>query len=381
MEESHLIFQFFAIFTAAKIFGEVFSRLKMPAVVGELLAGVFLGAHCLGIISSDDTTLMSLAEMGVIFLLFYVGLEIRVKDFLSAGRTSIMVGFLGAIVPFVLGYGAMTLMGYPQIENLFIGTALMATSVGISARVLKDMGLIKDKVAYIILGAAVFDDILALIALAIVKGLGRGSFNLLEIGLLLGEAILFVWFLTFIGPKLAFKYRNIFEKVKIPEGPFVISIILCLGLSFLAETIGLAAIIGAFMAGIVIDELAGVYNLEEKVKYVNEFLLPFFFVMMGSFIDPQVFLQWGSLKLIILISLLAIVSKVIGSALATWKEGIVLSLRTGVCMVPRGEVGIIVAMIGLSEGTISMPIYSVVISMSILTTLVAPPLIKWAFKK
>jgi len=199
MEESHLIFQIFAIFTAAKIFGEVFSRLKMPAVVGELLAGVVLGAHCLGIISSEDATLMSFAEMGVIFLLFYVGLEIRVKDFLSAGRTSIMVGFLGAIVPFVLGYGAMTLMGYPQIENLFIGTALMATSVGISARVLKDMGLIKDKVAYIILGAAVFDDILALIALAIVKGLGRGSFNLLEIGLLLGEAILFVWFLTFIG--------------------------------------------------------------------------------------------------------------------------------------------------------------------------------------
>jgi len=156
---------------------------------------------------------------------------------------------------------------------------------------------------------------------------------------------------------------------------------LCLGLSFLAETIGLAAIIGAFMAGIVIDELAGVYDLEEKVKYVNEFLLPFFFVMMGSFIDPQVFLQWGSLKLIILISLLAIISKVIGSVLATWKEGIVLSLGTGVCMVPRGEVGIIVAMIGLSEGTISMPIYSVVISMSILTTLVAPPLIKWAFKK
>ena len=381
MEENHLIFQIFAIFTAAKIFGEVFSRLKMPAVVGELLAGVVLGVHCLGIVSPDDTTLMSLAEMGVIFLLFYVGLEIRVKDFLSAGRTSIMVGFLGAVVPLLLGYGAMALMGYSQIENLFVGTALMATSVGISARVLKDMGLIKDRVAYIILGAAVFDDIIALIALAIVKGLGRGSFNFLEIGLLLGEAILFVWFLTFIGPKLASKYRNFFEKVKIPEGPFVISIILCLGLSFLAETIGLAAIIGAFMAGIVIDDLAGVYDLEEKVKYVNEFLLPFFFVMMGSFIDPQVFMQWGSLKLILLISLLAIVSKVIGSALATWKEGIILSLRTGVCMVPRGEVGIIVAMIGLSEGTISMPIYSVVISMSILTTLVAPPLIKWAFKK
>ncbi|MCK5422751.1 MAG: cation:proton antiporter [Deltaproteobacteria bacterium] len=381
MESHHLLFQFFAIFTAAKIFGEIFSRLKMPAVVGELLAGVFLGAHCLGIISSEDTTLMSLAEMGVIFLLFYVGLEIRVKDFLSAGKTSIMVGLLGAIIPFFFGYIIMAFMGYPQIENLFVGTALMATSVGISARVLKDLGLIKNKVAYIVLGAAVFDDVIALIALAIVKGLGHGSFNLLEIGLLLGEAILFVGFLTFIGPRLAFKYRNIFEKVRIPEGPFVLSIILCLGLSFLAENIGLAAIIGAFMAGIVIDELAGVYDLEVKVKYVNEFLLPFFFVMMGAFVDPYVFLQWNSLILIIIITLIAILSKIIGSALAAWKEGFVVSLQTGVCMVPRGEVGIIVAMIGLSEGTVSMPIYSLVISISILTTLAAPPLIKWAFKE
>ena len=241
-------------------------------------------------------------------------------------------------------------------------------------------GIDKKQVAYIVLGAAVFDDVIALIALAIVKGLGHGRFNLLEIGLLLVEAILFVVFLNFIGPRLAFKYRNIFEKVRIPEGPFVLSIILCLGLSFLAETIGLAAIIGAFMAGIVIDKLAGVYDLEVKVKYVNEFLLPFFFVMMGAFVDPYVFLQWNSLKLIIIITLIAILSKIIGSALATWKEGFVVSMQTGVCMVPRGEVGIIVAMIGLSEGTVSMPIYSLVISISILTTLAAPPLIKWAFK-
>jgi Kef-type K+ transport system membrane component KefB len=166
-----------------------------------------------------------------------------------------------------------------------------------------------------------------------------------------------------------------------PEGPFIISIILCLGLSFLAEEIGLAAIIGAFMAGIVIDELAGVYDLETKVKYVNEFLLPFFFVMMGTFIDPLAFLQWQNLKIILLITLIAIASKIIGTVLACWKEGFLLSLRTGICMVPRGEVGIIVAMIGLSEGTISMSIYSLVISMSILTTLVTPPLIKWAFSE
>lgn len=380
MSEHHLLFQFFAIFTAAKVFGEIFSRLRMPSVIGELFAGVVLGAHCLGVISPEDVTLMNLAEMGVIFLLFYVGLEIRVNDFLSAGKTSILVGLLGAIVPFVFGYILMALLDYPRIESLFVATALMATSVGISVRVLKDLGLIQDRVAYILLGAAVFDDVIALIALAIVKGLGHGGFNTLEIGLLLVEAIVFVLFLTFIGPRLALKSQPIFERIRIPDGPFVLSIVLCLGLSVLAEKIGLAAIIGAFMAGVVIDELAGVYGLEEKVKYVNEFLLPFFFVMMGSYVDPSLFLQWESLGLILAITLVAVITKVGGSALAAWKEGRTVAIRTGVCMIPRGEVGIIVAMIGYSEGTVSMSIYSVVISISILTTVVAPPLIKWAFK-
>ncbi len=277
MEAGNLLFYFFIIFTSAKILGEIWVRLKLPSLIGELMAGVLLGNYVLGIIDNSNHVLMSFAEIGVIFLMFHVGLEIRVKDLFAVGRTAVFVGILGILFPLIIGFVSMILLGYNNIESLFIATAILATSVGITVKVLKDLGLIKHKVAYIVLGAAVLDDILALIVLALVKGLARGEFHTLEFSLLVAESIVFVGFLTLWGPRLAKRTRRWIEKLNIPEGPFVISVILCLGLALLADVIGLAAIIGAFMAGIMIDELAGVYDLEKKVQYVTEFLLPFFF--------------------------------------------------------------------------------------------------------
>jgi len=381
MEAGNLLFYFFIIFTSAKILGEICIRLKMPPLIGELMAGVLLGNYVLGIIDNSNHVLMSFAEIGVIFLMFHVGLEIRVKDLFAVGRTAVFVGILGILFPLLMGFVGMILLGYDNIESLFIATAILATSVGISVKVLKDLGLIKHKVAYIVLGAAVLDDILALIVLALVKGLARGEFHTLEFSLLVAESIAFVGFLTLWGPRLAKRTRRWIEKLNIPEGPFVISVILCLGLAGLADVIGLAAIIGAFMAGIMIDELAGVYDLENKVQYVTEFLLPFFFVMMGAHLDPLAFLNPRLLFLTLLVTAVAVLSKMFGSALACWKEDWKVRIQTGVCMVPRGEVGIIVGLVGLSSRIITQEIYSVVLGMSLLTTLITPPLILLAFKK
>ena len=381
MEAGQLLFYFFIIFTSAKILGEICVRLGMPALIGELAAGVMLGDYVLGVISTSNQVLMSLAELGVIFLLFHVGLEIRVKDLFAVGRTAVRVGILGVIVPLVMGLGGMLLLGYEMVESLFIATAILATSVGISVKVLQDMGLIKHKVACIVLGAAVLDDILALIVLAVVKGLARGRFQVLEFTLLVAESLAFVGFLTMWGPKLANRTRKWVERLNIPEGPFVVSVILCLGLAELADIIGLAAIIGSFMAGIVIDELAGVYDLENKVKYVNEFLLPFFFVMIGAHLDPRAFLRPSVLLVIVLISLLAVASKMIGAALGSWKESWRVRIQTGICMIPRGEVGIIVGLVGLSLHTITREAYTAVLGISLLTTIVTPPLIVMAFRK
>jgi len=381
MEAGNLLFYFFIIFTSAKILGEICVRLKMPSLIGELMAGVILGTYVLGIIDHSNHVLMSFAEIGVIFLMFHVGLEIRVKDLFAVGRTAVFVGILGILFPLLMGFVSMVLLGYNNIESLFIATAILATSVGITVKVLQDLGLIKHKVAYIVLGAAVLDDILALVVLALVKGLAKGEFHTLEFSLLVAESIVFVGFLTLWGPKLAKRTRRWIEKLNIPEGPFVISVILCLGLALLADVIGLAAIIGAFMAGIMIDELAGVYDLENKVQYVTEFLLPFFFVMMGAHLDPLVFLNPRLLFLTLLVTAVAVLSKIFGSVLACWKEEWKVRIQAGVCMVPRGEVGIIVGLVGISSGIITQEIYSVVLGMSLLTTLITPPLILLAFKK
>ncbi len=381
MEAGQLLFYFFIIFTSAKILGEVCVRLGMPALIGELAAGVMLGDYVLGVVSTSNHVLMSFAELGVIFLMFHVGLEIRVKDLFAVGRTAVLVGLLGVLFPLAMGLGTMLLLGYQMVESLFIATAILATSVGISVKVLQDLGLIKHKVAYIVLGAAVLDDILALIVLAVVRGLASGRFQAVEFSLLVAESIAFVGFLTMWGPKLARRTKKWVERLNIPEGPFVISVILCLSLAELADIIGLAAIIGSFMAGIVIDELAGVYDLENKVKYVNEFLLPFFFVMMGAHLDPRAFLKPNLLLLIIVISVVAVVSKMIGAALGSWKESWRTRIQAGVCMIPRGEVGIIVGLIGLSLHTITREAYTAVLGISLLTTIVTPPLIIAAFRK
>lgn len=381
MESGNLLFYFFIIFASAKLLGEISVRLRMPPIVGEILAGMILGSYVLGIIDTHNEVLMTFAEIGVIFLMFYVGLEIRVKDLFAVGRTSVRVGVLGVIIPLLLGFGCMLSVGFEMVESLFVATAILATSVGISVKVLADMGLIKHKVAYIVLGAAVLDDILALIVLALVRGLARGRFETVEFALLVVESLIFVGFLTVWGPKLTKRTRKWVERINIPEGPFVLSVILCLGLAELADVIGLAAIIGSFMAGIMIDELAGVYDLERKVKYVSEFLLPFFFVMMGAHLDPRAFLDLRILFLTLLITAVAVVSKLLGAVLAAWNEEWSVRLQIGICMVPRGEVGIIVGLIGLSLQTITQELYTLVLGMSLLTTVITPPLILWAFRK
>ena len=260
MEEGNLLFYFFIIFTSAKLLGELCVRLKMPPIIGELLAGMLLGNYVLGLIDASNPVLRSFAEIGVIFLMFHIGLEIRVKDLFAVGRTAILVGAFGVIFPLLMGFAALFFIGYQVVESLFVATAILATSVGISVKVLQNLGLIKHKVAYIVLGAAVLDDILALIFLALVKGLARKEFHVVEFLLLVVESLVFVSFLTFWGPKLGRKTHKWIKKLNIPEGPFFLSVILCLGLAKLADIIGLAAIIGAFMAGIVIDELAGVFD-------------------------------------------------------------------------------------------------------------------------
>ena len=377
---TRVLFDIFLIFASAKLLGELFERFRQPAVVGEVLAGLLLGPYLLGIVP-HSLVYEGIAEIGVIFLLFTVGLETKPSDILKVGVVASKVGLLGILLPFVLGFGLIAYLGHPTLEALFIGTALVATSVGITARVLGDMGLIQEIESRIILGAAVIDDIIGMILLAVVSSLGEGALSWVRITLVAVEAIAFTLFLGLVGSRVINRYGRWIERIKTPQAPLVFSILICLGLSALSSAIGMAAIIGAFMAGMVLAEFSEEYHLVEKAEAIYAFLVPFFFFVMGSHINLAVMASGEIIWLALVITVLAVVGKLVGCGIGALSLGRSGALIVGVGMVPRGEVGIIVAMLGLRLQTIPETMYALVIFMSVVTTLAVPPVLRVLFRE
>ncbi len=378
MEKILILQQILLAFAAAKLLGRLAARVGIPAVVGELAAGIILGPHLLDLVHESEF-LESLAELGVIILLFMAGMESRLKDIVEVGRTAVVVAILGFVFPFTLGYGASAMFGYPLAESLFVATASVATSVGITIKVLRDMGYVRRRSAHIIIAAAILDDIFGLIVLAVVKGVSLGTVNTAEVGLLAVQAIGFVVFVALLGPQIVRRRAPHMAKRRI-EFIFELALIFCLGLSLLAEFIGLAAIVGAFLAGLVLSELHEFHPLEEKFLPLSWFFVPFFFVLMGTFVDLRSFIEPSVMLEVAVFTVVAIIAKAGGAWIGAYRETRATANEVAVGMVPRGEVGIVVAGIGLSAGAISTDVYISVIGMVILTTVVAPFLIKVAFR-
>ncbi len=395
MEEiTGILFDLFIIFAAAKAAGELFLRLRQPPIVGEVLVGVLIGPHALGLIGTADTALIELfggdekaaeealtvvldviAELGVIILLFFVGLETRLRDLTEVGGRAALVAVLGIIIPFLLGFAFIWATGRSNVEAAFVATAMVATSIGITARVLGDIGVIRSREARVILGAAVVDDILALLLLAIVVGFGGEDFDAVELGLTFAAAITFVVFAALVGTRVIKQYSIHLERLKVRNSPFLVAMILMLGLSALAGIIGLAAIIGAFLAGMMLAEARERFNLEQQALPVYEFLVPFFFVVIGTKVDPAAFMDVEILAIALGVTALAVAGKLLGGGLASRGLPLRSAAIVGVGMVPRGEVGLVVASIGSGIGVITDDMFSVVVFMSIATTILAPPVL------
>lgn len=390
----------FLMFLAAKLAGALFERIGQPAVIGELLAGVVLGPYALGWIGVPTAEMIHelhdeaaavealsliyevLAELGVIVLLFLVGLETRLSDILRVGGRAGVVAVAGVVLPFILGFGYIALLGHPTVEALFVATAMVATSVGITARVLADLGQIQSDEARIILGAAVIDDILAMIVLAVVSAIGQtGTFSIVEIGVIAAQALAFTAFVSLAGRGAVRRWSIHLERLPIRNAAFVVAVLLMLGLASLSATIGLAAIIGAFLAGMVLAEVREQYDLEHKTLPVYELLVPLFFVITGSRVDWRLFLDGGVLSVALLVTVLAIVGKVVGCGLGGLGKGWRSAAIVGIGMAPRGEVGLIVANVGRSLGVIPEAMFSTVVIMSLLTTLVVPPFLAMLYGK
>ncbi len=373
-----LLLQLFTIFVWAKVFGELFERMHLPAVLGEIFAGVILGPSVTRFVLPGDT-IYSIAQIGAVFLLFTIGLETSPGDLIRVGRLSLGVAIAGVAVPFATGLLFLRLNKEPRHEAVFVAAAMVATSVGITARVLRDMNVHKSRSAQIILGAAVFDDILGMLLLGIlVSTIRKGGIQWLHLGLVAIEAVGFALFMIFVAPKLVDRLEPGIRQIQTHDAPLMLALALCLGLSVAATRIGLAAIIGAFFAGLVFADYSPRWNLEPRAQAINVFLSPFFFFTMGSRLDISVFSR-SVVVLALALSGLAVISKILGCGLPLYREGWRRMLQVGVGMTPRGEVALIVALIGLQMNIISQRAYALIIVMTAVTTILPAPFLRMLF--
>jgi Na+:H+ antiporter len=368
------------VFGSAKLLAAVFERIGQPGIVGQILAGVLFGPPVLGWIQ-PNSVVHALADLGVIFLLFRVGLEVRSSELFRVGPTAFVVALLGVIVPFFAGWLILFLFGKPTIEAVFVGTAMVATSVGITAQVLASKGLLEQRASKIILAAAVIDDVLGLLALAVVTSLAEGHIQWSALALTAAMAVAFTLLVATLGTRAAkHVVPHIAKRFKAGEIQFDIALVVLFALSVLAVKVGVAAIIGAFLGGMALAETVS-HRVQDLAHGVTEFLLPFFLFGIGMNLDPGALAHKETLWLATLIVVAAAVSKLVGSGLGAIRLGWTDTMRVGIGMIPRGEVGMVVAQIGLTLHVVEKSIYAVVVFMAVATTMIAPPLLNIAYRK
>lgn len=378
---TQVLLNLFIMLAAAKLMAEIFERLQQPAVVGEILAGVLIGPSVLGWVELSHV-IQILAEIGVIFLLFNVGLETKPSAILRVGARAAIVAVSGVILPFVCGYFFMRLWGENTIQSLFIGTAMVATSVGITVRVLSAMGVLDAPTSRVILGAAVIDDVLGLIVLAIVSNTATGTVNYLDIAGTAALALGFTVAVALVGGPIVSRSVTHIATLRINEPIYIVGVVLCLGLAVVAADLGVSAIIGAFLAGMALSEAtADNHAVHHQTNGVTEFLVPFFLVSVGMQVRLDALTTPAAIVLALVITAIAILTKFIGCGVASWGLGLRRMMQVGVGMAPRGEVGIVVAQLGLSMGVINDTLYAVVIFMAVATTIIAPIFLRPLFAR
>jgi Kef-type K+ transport system membrane component KefB len=371
-----VLVELFAVLLAAKVGDELFRRLRQPTIVGEILAGVLIGPSVLGLVEPDQV-LEVFSELGVVFLLFWVGLQTRLSELLEVGRPAALAGTLGVILPFAGGLTLGVALGESTSTSVFLGAALVATSVGITSATLTELGALRRPAGRTILGAAVLDDILAMIILAVAVGIGGdGGVDAGRVAAAVGIAVGFVGFVAIGGTRLLQRRPGLLRAPRFSESPLLPAVLLCLGLAALAGQIGLAAIIGAFLAGMVVAETRDQHPIEDEVAPLYAFLAPFFFVYIGLQVDVAALADGGTLALLAATTVLAAQTKYAGARLGAASLGRDEARLVAVGMVPRGEVGIVVAGIGAASGVIDHELFAVIVGMSILTTLAVPPVLR-----
>jgi Kef-type K+ transport system membrane component KefB len=388
---------------AAKICGDLFERGGLPPVLGELTAGIVLGnldlagVHALDWFSTDPQLAM-LGELGVVLLLFQVGLESNMQQMAKVGITALAVACVGVVLPMALGFGLHAWLApeYTWHTHLFVGAVLSATSVGITARVFKDLGAIDSPTGRVVLGAAVIDDVLGLIVLAVVSGIVAGaesgkSLDVVSIGVLVTKSIAFLGIAIALGPWAA---RHLYRAARVLQVRHVLlaaSLAFCFLVAWVAHVVELAPIVGAFAAGLVLDDVVyhdlatrEEHHLEDQLRPLGELLTPIFFVLTGAKVDLATFGDADAVTLAAALTVAAVLGKQ-ACALVARAPG-VDRLSVGIGMIPRGEVGLIFAANGIAlhlggKPVISDSCYAAIVIMVLATTIVTPPLLAWSMRR
>jgi len=381
------------IIFVAKLGAILAHKLRQPEVLGELVMGIIVGNLILFNFDlfykySQDPVMQIFSGLGVIILLFWVGLESNLKDMMAVGWQSSLVAIVGVVIPFVLGYWLAEFL-YPELSfasKIFAGAILTATSVGISARVFEDLNVLQTKEARIVLGAAVIDDVLGLVILAVVTALAtEGSIDLGSIAWISAKSVGFVVAAITIGIFLAHKVIKLASIFRLPGMMLSVALVICFLGAYWADQVGLATIVGAFAMGLILDNLSfkafnSETNIETYIRPLYYFFVPIFFVITGMKVDLSVFMDQSVIYAALLMSAAAIIGKLVCGWAFSSKEKLNRWI-IAVGMVPRGEVGLIFASVGSAIGVIDERLYAITVIMVIITTLIPPVILNALINK
>jgi Kef-type K+ transport system membrane component KefB len=371
----HLLLVLAGVLVTAKLLGALAQRLGQPAVLGELLAGVVLGTSALGLLDPSDPIIHALSELGVIVLLFEIGLNTDLRSMTRVMGTAATVALVGVVLPLVLGYfAAVQLLGLDRIPALVCAAALTATSVGISARVLSDIGQLQSREGQVVLGAAVLDDIVGLIVLSVVTGVVTGgSWSVGGILVITLFSVGFVVVALTAGRLLATPIFRFAETIRAPGTLAVLALAFALLLSAVAARSGSAMILGAFAAGMVLNTASGRAEIDRATTAIGHFLVPVFFAAVGASVTLSAFAERSTLAVAAVLIVVGVVGKYLAAYAPWWFRG--NKRLIGVAMIPRGEVGLIFAQMGLATKAISPSLFSALTLMVLVTTFLAPPVL------
>jgi Kef-type K+ transport system membrane component KefB len=376
----HTLLALAVILVAAKVLGEIAERIGQPAVVGELVAGVLLGPSVLGFVDPSQPAIQLIAEIGVVLLLFGIGLETDLKRLLGVGLAALTVAVVGVTLPFALGYFASKALGLDLLASIVAGAALTATSVGITARVFSDLGKLESVEGQIVLGAAVIDDVIGLIILAIVADLVAGKTpSALGITRTTALAFGFLVAVLVVGKVIVPRVFDVVARTGKEHTMATMALALAFLLAVLAAEVGSAMIVGAFAAGLVLAPTKHVHTVERGIVRLANVFVPVFFVAVGAAVDVRAFTSGSVVSLGLALTAVAVIGKFLAGFAPVWVSARKALIGAG--MVPRGEVGLIFAQTALSAGAISAGEYSALMLMVLVTTFIAPPWLRRLISK